>query len=317
MPMNNREPSQIKPYLLIMCAAFLWASSATASKYLFNTGMSPYTLAQYRVSFSSLLIFAYLLLFSRDTLRINVRDLWYLVVLGALGMGGVQVTYLFAISKIKVAMAILLQYLAPFFVAIYSYLFFKEKMDRWKVLSIFLAFAGCFFVVEAYSVSFFSLDRKGIIAGLLSAGFFSFYSLFGERLMRKYNPWTVLFYSFVFAALLFNIILPPKNIFLWKTEFRWWFTVIYIISFGTVIPFGFYFIGIEHLRATRASIVATLEPISAGILSYTILGEALTPWQIFGGLLVITAIIIIQFRKEIDPEAPAYKKKSCPIQVKE
>ncbi|MBL7203778.1 MAG: EamA family transporter [Desulfobacteraceae bacterium] len=317
MPMNNREPSQIKPYLLIMCAAFLWASSATASKYLFNTGMSPYTLAQYRVSFSSLLIFAYLLLFSRDTLRINVRDLWYLVVLGALGMGGVQVTYLFAIFKIKVAMAILLQYLAPFFVAIYSYLFFKEKMDRWKVLSIFLAFAGCFFVVEAYSVSFFSLDRKGIIAGLLSAGFFSFYSLFGERLMRKYNPWTVLFYSFVFAALLFNIILPPKNIFLWKTEFRWWFTVIYIISFGTVIPFGFYFIGIEHLRATRASIVATLEPISAGILSYTILGEALTPWQIFGGLLVITAIIIIQFRKEIDPEAPAYKKKSCPIQVKE
>ena len=277
--------------------------------------MSPYILVQYRVTFSALVIFGYLFFFERNSLKINRKDLWNLAILGAFGMGGVQVTYLFAISKIKVAMAILLQYLAPFFVAIYSYLFFKERMDRWKVLSIFLAFVGCFFVVEAYSVSFFSLDKQGVIAALLSAGFFSFYSLLGERLMRKYKAWTVLFYAFAFAALLFNIILPPKNIFLWRTEFHWWFTVIYIISFGTVIPFGFYFMGIEHLRATRASIVATLEPISAGILSFIILGEVLTPWQIFGGFLVITAIIIIQSKKEIDLEAPVYKKKDCPNQL--
>jgi len=309
---SKGEPSHIKPYLLIMCAAFLWASSATASKYLFNTGMSPYILVQYRVSFSALVILGYLFFFERNSVKINCKDLWYFIVLGAFGMAGVQVTYLFAISKIKVAMAILLQYLAPFFVAIYSYLFFKERMDRWKVLSIFLAFVGCFFVVEVYSVSFFSLDRQGVIAGLFSAGFFSFYSLLGERLMRKYNPWTVLFYAFVFAALLFNIILPPKNLLLWGTEFRWWITVAYIISFGTVIPFGFFFMGIEHLRATRASIVATLEPISAGILSFIMLGEVLTSWQIFGGFLVITAIIIIQAKKEIDPEAPVFMKKDRP-----
>ena len=317
MSKNKREPSQIKPYLLIMGAAVLWASSGTASKYLFNMGMHPYTLAQYRVTFSALLILGYLFFFKINSLKISVKDLWYFIVLGALGMGGVQVTYLFAISKIKVAMAILLQYLAPFFVAIYSYLFFKERMDRWKVLSILLAFVGCFLVVEVYSVSFFSLDRQGVIAGLFSAGFFSFYSLLGERLMRKYSPWTVLFYAFVFAALLFNIILPPKNLLLWGTEFRWWITVAYIISFGTVIPFGFFFMGIEHLRATRATIVATLEPISAGILSFIILGEVLSPWQIFGGFLVITAIIIIQSRREIDPEAPVFMKKYRPNQTTE
>ena len=312
IPNKKGEPSQIKPYLFIMCAAFLWASGGTASKYLFNTGMSPYILVQYRVSFSVLVIFGYLFFFERNSLRINRKDLWNLAILGAFGMGGVQVTYLFAISKIKVAMAILLQYLAPFFVAIYSCLFLKERMDRWKVLSLFLAFIGCFFVVEAYSVSFFSLDRQGLIAGLLSAGFFSFYSLLGERLMRKYNPWTVLLYAFVFATILFNSILPAKNLLLWKTEFRTFITVIYIISFGTAIPFGFYFIGIEHLRATRATIVATLEPISAGILSFIMLGEVLTPWQIFGGFLVIAAIIIIQSRREIDLEAPVFMKKNRP-----
>jgi drug/metabolite transporter (DMT)-like permease len=310
MSTNKEEEGQIKPYLFIMCAAVLWASGGTASKYLFNSGMSPYVLVQYRVSFSVPVIFGYLLFFERHLLKINKKDLLNLAILGAFGMGGVQVTYLFAISKIKVAMAILLQYLAPFFVAIYSCLFLNERMDRWKALSIFLAFIGCFFVVEAYSVSFFSLDKWGVIAGLLSAGFFSFYSLLGEGMMRKYNPWTTLLYAFVFAAILFNCILPPKNLLIWKTEFRTFVTVTYIISFGTAIPFGFYFMGIEHLRATRATIVATLEPISAGIISFIMLGEVLTSWQIFGGFLVITAIIIIQSRREIDPEAPVFMKKN-------
>jgi len=310
VPKEKEEINRIKPYLLIMCAAVLWASGGTTSKYLFNTGMAPYVLVQYRVSFSALVLLVYLLFFRMNSLKIKAKDLWLFIVLGAFGMGGVQATYLFAISKIKVAMAILLQYMAPFFIAIYSRLFFKERMDLWKVLSIFLAFAGCFLVVEAYSVSFLSLNSQGVIAGLLSAGFFSFYSLAGERLMRRYDPWTVLFYAFLFSALLFNILLTPKNIISWKAEFRWWFSVAYIICFGTVIPFGLYFMGIEHLRTTRAAIVATLEPISAGFFAFVLLGEMLTIWQILGGILVITSIIIIQSRKEIDLEAPIYVKQN-------
>ena len=75
IPNKKGELSQIKPYLFIMCAAFLWASGGTASKYLFNTGMSPYILVQYRVSFSVLVIFGYLFFFERNLLKINRKDL--------------------------------------------------------------------------------------------------------------------------------------------------------------------------------------------------------------------------------------------------
>jgi drug/metabolite transporter (DMT)-like permease len=67
-----------------------------------------------------------------------------------------------------------------------------EKIDRWKALSILLAFAGCSLAVEASTLSFLSLDKQGILAGVLSAGFFSSDSLLRERLMRGYNPWGVL-----------------------------------------------------------------------------------------------------------------------------
>ena len=66
------------------------------------------------------------------------------------------------------------------------------------------------------------------------------------------------------------------------------------------------------MKETAAFFVATLEPISAGFLSFIFLGELLTLWQIFGGLLVIAAIVIIQSRKEIDLEAPIYKKRVRP-----
>lgn len=307
MSKHKEIQSQVKSYLFIVCAAILWASSGTASKYLFNEGMSPYVLVQYRVSFSAIIIVAYLLLFKPHSLKIRILDLWYFAALGG-GMGGVQVAYLFAISKINVAIAILLEYLAPFFVAIYSSLFFNETMDRWKVFSIFMAFTGCFFAVEAYNVSILTLNRQGLFAGLLSAIFFSFYTILGERMMRRYHPWAVLFYAFAFSTLYYNIILPPRNLLLPDTEFKWALTIVYVVTIGTVIPFGLYYMGIEYLRSTRASVVATLEPISAGIFSFILLGEVLTPWQIFGGLLVIASIIIIQLKKEIDPEAPAYKK---------
>jgi drug/metabolite transporter (DMT)-like permease len=73
---------------------------------------------------------------------------------------------------------------------------------------------------------------------------------------------------------------------------------------GTAIPFGLYFVGINYIRSTRASITATLEPISAGFMAYLFLGEAFEILQIIGGVLVIGAIVVLQLRSEQDELTP-------------
>jgi drug/metabolite transporter (DMT)-like permease len=73
---------------------------------------------------------------------------------------------------------------------------------------------------------------------------------------------------------------------------------------GTAIPFGLYFVGINYIRSTRASITATLEPISAGFIAYLFLGEILDPLQILGGALVVTAIVLLQLQSEQDELTP-------------
>ncbi|MGA9179265.1 MAG: DMT family transporter, partial [Desulfobacterales bacterium] len=74
---------------------------------------------------------------------------------------------------------------------------------------------------------------------------------------------------------------------------------------GTLIPFGLYLEGINLIRSTRASITATLEPITAGIISYFFLNEIMEIPQIAGGIIVIISIILLQLNQEQDDKAPS------------
>jgi drug/metabolite transporter (DMT)-like permease len=67
---------------------------------------------------------------------------------------------------------------------------------------------------------------------------------------------------------------------------------------GTVIPFGLFLQGMKYIRATRASITSTLEPVVAGVVSYLLLGENLFSLQIIGGTTVIAAIILLQAERK-------------------
>ena len=74
---------------------------------------------------------------------------------------------------------------------------------------------------------------------------------------------------------------------------------------GTVLPFGLFFVGVNYVRSTRASITATLEPISAGLFAYLFIGESLQPLQMAGGAMVVAAIVVLQLKRERDDLSPA------------
>ena len=287
-----------------MSAAILWAASGTVGKGLFAGGIAPLDVVQVRATFGSLLLALFFATRARHLFRIQGKDLWFLFFLGSVVMALVQLTYFTAISKIQVAAAILLQYLAPILVACYSICFWKERLTMVKVLSLFLSFIGCYLVVGGYSLHLLHLNRAGIVWGLASAVCYASYALLGERAMHRYSPWTVLFYALLFSAIPWYIFYPPFHYLVAGFTWPQWAGLLYIAFLGTAVPFGLYFVGINYIRSTRASITATLEPISAGFIAYLFLGETLETLQVLGGILVIMAIVILQFRSEKDELAP-------------
>jgi drug/metabolite transporter (DMT)-like permease len=250
-------------------------------------------------------LIVWLVLRDRSLLKIDRGDIGYFVLLGAFGLAGLQFTYLYTISKIQVAPAILLQYLAPGLIAVHAVVFFKDRLGPWTLAALIGSFAGCYLVVGAYTLKLISVNLAGIVSGVLSAVAFSWYSIHGEHGMRRYHPWTVLAYALAFGALCWNILYSPmRGLFHGYSPVQW-AGIFYVGVMGTLLPFGLYLEGVNRIRSTRASITATLEPIAGGIVSWVFLGEVLTVLQLAGGALVIGSIVILQKRQQFDEKTPA------------
>jgi drug/metabolite transporter (DMT)-like permease len=293
--MNKNE---IRGYLYILIGATLWGVSSVVAKSLFNIGLPPALLVQIRLTLATFTLFIILLIFDRERIIISLKDLPYFIVLGFVGVAGVQFTYYYTISKIHVGPAVLIQYLSPIWIALYAFLFQKEPLTKGKMTALLLAILGCYFTVGGYRMDLLRLNRIGIVSGLISSLFFSFYALYGEKGLKKYDPWTLILYGFGFGAVFYWILISPMKVIAEGYSFKIWMAFLYIAIFSTLIPFGLYFKGIERIRATRASITATWEPAVAGMTAYFVLGETLFPLQVVGGIGVIAAIILLQMAKE-------------------
>ncbi len=293
-----------KGYSSVIAAALLWASCGTVGKSLFNAGMPPFILVQTRVSLASLIMVSVLAFWKPSQLHIQRRDIAYFLVFGSVFMALMQLSYFLAISKIQVAAAILVQYLAPVMVAVFSMVFWHERVTAKKVTALILSIAGCYLVVGGYSLELLSMNRQGIMWALLSAIAFASTTLLGEKGMQRYNPWTSLTYALLFSALSLNIVQRPLLILSESYTVQQWTSIMYIVVFGTLIPFGLYLVGVNYIRSTRTIITATLEPIAAAFMAFFLLGESLAPLQMIGGLSVIAAIILLQWEREQDVLSP-------------
>jgi drug/metabolite transporter (DMT)-like permease len=302
--MNSGKINPVKGHLYVVAAAIMWASSGTAGKALFEGGMTPFELVQIRVTLSALLLAVAFGTSAKGLLRIRIKDLGYFLVLGGVSMAMVQGTYFYAISKIHVAAAILLQYMAPILVAFFSVCFWKERLTVSKLAALLLAFSGCYLVVGGYNLQLLQMNRLGVMGGLAAAVCFAGYTLLGERGMHRYRPWTVLFYALAFSALTWHILYPPFHYMAAGFSLTQWAWILYITVVGTIFPFGLFFLGINYIRSTRASITATLEPISAGFMAFFLLGEAMELLQVVGGALVIGSIVLLQVQQEQDEMTP-------------
>ena len=292
------EKKEIHGYLYILIGSTLWGISSVVAKSLFNIGLPPAELVFIRLTLATLTLLLILLFFDRKRIIISPKDLAYFLILGFVGVAGMQFTYYYTISKIHVGPAILLQYIQPVWVSLYAFLFQKEPLSKGKTASLLMAVLGCYFVVGGYQFDLLRLNKVGIVSGVASSVFFTFYTLYGEKGLKKYNPWTLILYGFGFGAIFYWIIISPMKFVTGGYSLKMWLAFIYIAIFSTLLPFGFYFKGIERVRATRSSITATWEPVVAGFAAYIVLGEVLYPLQVLGGIAVIVAVVLLQISKE-------------------
>jgi drug/metabolite transporter (DMT)-like permease len=138
---------------------------------------------------------------------------------------------------------------------------------------------------------------------------FAIYLFASEQAGHRYEPFTTLVWGFGLASVFWLITQPAWSFPLDPlSSGRNIAFALYIIIGGTLIPFACMVAAVRHLPASRAAVVATLEPVLGALLAWPIQHQALSAVQIVGGLIVVGAVIWVQAqRPELEAElAPAY-----------
>jgi drug/metabolite transporter (DMT)-like permease len=287
----------LRGYAMVASGAFLWGCAATAAKLLLARNVDTILLAQTRVTFSVLIMGCILALFRRELLRVRVRDLWRMALLGVVGIAGANYTYYVVIREASVAIAILLQYTAPLFVMAYAAFTREEELTAAKFVAALLALAGCYFAVGGIEAAS-GLPAGALTIGILGAVCFAFMTVFTRHLLAKYSIWTVTLHGFGFASLFWLIVNPPWRIIDESPSPATWLALVGLAVISVLLPYSLFFAGLRHVVSSRAIIISTLEPVTAIASAALIAGETFTLMQGFGAALVLGAIVMLQVKHE-------------------
>jgi drug/metabolite transporter (DMT)-like permease len=302
-------------YALAAAAAAMWALNGSLARFLLDDGVSALRLAQLRSLLSWAILMVAIGLLAPGRLRVRREDVPRLAFMGIVGLAGVHATYFFAIERLQIGVALTIQYLGPILILLWLAVFHRRRLGRGLWGAAALSLAGCFLVVRAYDAG--SLDLLGIAAALGAASTFAVYLVAGERFGRRYQPVTTLVWAFGFASLFWAVAQP-----LWTfplAKFESLDNVLLglgVAVVGTLVPFVLMVSSLRYVPAPRAAVVATLEPVLAAMFAWAIHGEALSPGQIAGGLLVVAAVVWVQLQSvshdmEAAPEQTSRKARQA------
>ena len=294
--MHRHSSSTLGPALIILAGVF-WGSMGVFVRRLSSFGFSSIQITSLRLTLAALIFCLIQLLHDRSGFRISLRDLPLFL---GLGIGSVLVfstCYFTAINMMSLSTAAILLYTSPIWIMLMSVLFFREKLTARKLLALALAFGGC---VLVSGISGGGLTPAGLLVGLCSGIGYGLYSILGTLALRRYSPYTVTTWTFLIAAAGSWFISRPADIALKLSSAPspvglFLFCVLTALV-TAVVPFLAYTLGLRSVEASRAGILATIEPMVATLFGVLVFSEPLTLSSGLGVLLILAAVVLLNLK---------------------
>jgi drug/metabolite transporter (DMT)-like permease len=302
------EPRVRRPllgYAMVLAATCMWGINGTVSKAILGAGLSSPRLTEVRSTGAAVALALALAVTQPWRLRVRRGELLFLGAFGIFGLALVQWFYFFAIHRLPIGIALLIQYLAPVLIALWARFVTKEPVRRRIWAALVLSLGGLSLVVDLWHG--FSLDALGAAASLGAALTFALYILLAENGVRHRDPVSLLCLGFAAASIFWAVVQPwwsfPGGIIddrvaldgaLVATTSPVWFLMLTMIVVGTIVPFLLLVGSLRHISATRVGVTAMFEPVAGALVAYAWLGESLTAVQLTGGAIVLTGILLAQ-----------------------
>jgi len=202
--------------------------------------------------------------------------------------------FLFQSMKlIAIADAVLLNYMAPVFVALSAPLLLKEKVEKITVLALALCMGGILVISYGYGLEAGSLNTPGVFFGLLAGLAYAGFIILSKKTLAGLSSLAVASYSYLVSTLFLSPSLltanPSLNLFSW--------VLLFILGvFNTAFAVTLYLKGLRLIKAQKAVVFTYLEPVSAALFGSLFLGQQPTLQTLIGGALILSAGYLVATR---------------------
>ena len=285
-------------YAYIVGAALLWATIGPVARFALRAGIEPLEISFWRAAFAGLLFALHA--GARGRLRIARRDLPAVAGFALFGVTIFYWSYFRAVEQGGAALAAILLYTAPAWVAVAAALWLGERLTARKAVAVALTLAGIALVAFGSGSGLAGAGGGatsrawalgwGLVAGLAYAGYY----LFGKRYFARYDASTL----FACALPLGALLLLPAVRFAPKSAAEW-LVLVFLAVVPTYGAYLLYSVGLARVEATRAATVATLEPVAAAALAYGAWGEALRASGYAGAVLVLAGVLVVATERDV------------------
>lgn len=298
---------RLRGALMVLLAACLWATIGIFGREAYQHGAQPLEAASARAALAFLGL-GLMNAWRPRRLAIPLSDLPFFALFGTVSIALFYWLYFAALERVPVGVAAALLYTAPVWAVLLARALFGESLTAWKLGALAAAVAGVVLVSGAAGAA--PAAPGGAAAGTRSAGVllglgagltYALFTLFGKRSGARHDAVRTVFWAMGFGALVLGLLVPP-----WRVLVEHPGAIPWILALSLVSTLGanlLYMAALRHVEAGVAAVLATIEPVVAGVLAWLWLGEALGAGQVAGLVLVVSAAGVLMSRRARGPAA--------------
>lgn len=272
-------------YWLVFTAAVLWGLIGLISKGILEEGVSALEIAFWRALLGGLLFLGHAALRGRLALGRRVD----LLPMAGFALVGVSLFYAalnLAIDSGGISLAFILLYTAPLFVIVAAWLILREPLTARKLVLAPLGLAGIVLIGKGGG-SGIEVNAASLTFGLIAGVSYASYYIFGKLVLGRYRPVTI--YAWVLPIGAFGLL--PLVHFEPKTTTAW-LLLVALALFSTYLAYFLYYTGLARVEASRAVLVALVEPVVAVVLAALVFGERLGMLGLLGAALILGSAVL-------------------------
>ncbi len=285
-------------WLLLIVANVLWATSYVAGKYAL-AGTSVTLMLALRMCISGLLLLPFLFA-KRKELHLTWQDVPQLAFLCLIGFGLNKLLEFGGLALTTASDVALLITSESLFTAALSWVVLRERFKLSAGLALALGFVGVYLIIERSWLPNIppgggALRMVGDLLVVLALFIEAFYTVRGKALLVKHSPLLVTTASLVGSMFIWlpvagwEVLSGGWHVAGWLT----WLAILWLAIMCTVFAYLAWFQGLVKVDGSAAASTLFIQPLLGPLLGVLLLHELLTPYTVFGGLLIIVSVYLI------------------------